>query len=438
MEEQWIVDRAQLRDLLAKDPDCPRQQLAAATGRSLGWVKKWVKRLRGTDPADETVLHRRSSPRQRGSPCQSPQVVERILDIRDHPPANLRRVPGPKAILYYLAKDEALKASGVAIPRSTRTVWAVLCAHGRIARPQRPEHQPLERAGPMAAWEIDFKDVASVPADLEGKQQHVVEIFNVVDTGTSILLESLPREDYNAETAILALVHTLLVHGLPDTITLDRDPRFVTSWGGRDFPSPFIRLLLCLGIEPDVCPPQRPDLKPFVERFHRTQEDECLRVHQPKDLTQTTDSAEAFKWHYNQERPNQALSCGNRPPHEAFPDLPRLPKLPDCIDPDRWLRAIDGKRFKRRVKHNGSVSVDKHEYYVSKKLRGRYAVLQVDAPQQQFVVWLAGRPIKQIKIKGLYGEPLAFADYLALLCQEAVSDWRRWQRQRTQLKRFTN
>jgi len=112
--------------------------------------------------------------------------------------------------------------------------------------------------------------------------------------------------------------------------------------------------------------------------------------------------------------------------------------LPDRIDPDRWLRAIDGKRFKRRVKHNGSVSVDKHEYYVKKQLRGRYVVLQVDASQQQFLVWLDGKPIKPIKVKGLYGEVLGFADYLALLCQEAVSDWRRWQHKRRRLMRSTN
>jgi hypothetical protein len=65
-------------------------------------------------------------------------------------------------------------------------------------------------------------------------------------------------------------------------------------------------------------------------------------------------------------------------------------------------------------------------------------VPQVEASQQQFLVWLDGKLIKAIKVKGLYSEVLDFTDYLALLCQEAVSDWRRWQYKRRRLIRSTN
>jgi len=296
----------------------------------------------------------------------------------------------------------------------------------------------VERPAPLTAWQIDFKDVSTVPADPLGKQQHVVEVFNVVDTGTSLLLDGLPRDDFTAETAIIALTNTLLVHGVPQSVTCDRDPRFVGSWSSRAFPSAFMRYLLSLGITVDVCPPRRPDRNAFVERYHRTYEYECLRIHRPTTLEQTAQVTESFRWHYNAERPNQARSCGNQPPYHAHPVLPRLPPLPDRIDPDGWLRAVHRRRFKRRVQSNGSVSVDKHEYYVKKQLRGRYIVLQVDASQQQFVVWLDGQLIKPIKVKGLYGEVLGFTDYLALLCQEAVSDWRRWQHKRRRLMRSTN
>src|SRR5215210_1162038 len=75
-------------------------------------------------------------------------------------------------------------------------------------------------------------------------------------------------------------------HGLPRTITIDRDPRFVGSPGSRDFPAPFLRFLLCLGIAVTVCPPRRPDKNAFVERYHRTLESECLKVHRPATLEQ--------------------------------------------------------------------------------------------------------------------------------------------------------
>jgi hypothetical protein len=59
----------------------------------------------------------------------------------------------------------------------------------------------MERPAPMTAWQIDFKDASTVPADLDGKQQHVVEILNVVDMGTSIVVAAHAHADFHAQTA---------------------------------------------------------------------------------------------------------------------------------------------------------------------------------------------------------------------------------------------
>ena len=61
-----------------------------------------------------------------------------------------------------------------------------------------------------------------------------------------------------------------------------------------------------VGVEPNVIPPHRPDLNPYVERFHRTLSHECLQVHLPRTREQVTQVTEAFVPHYNDERPNQA------------------------------------------------------------------------------------------------------------------------------------
>lgn len=97
-----------------------------------------------------------------------------------------------------------------------------------------------------------------------GKQQHVLETLNIVDKGTSLLLTATPREDYNAETVITAMVDAFMVNGLPEVITFDRDPRFIGSWTTRDFPSAFMRFLMCLSIRVNICPPRRPDKNAFV------------------------------------------------------------------------------------------------------------------------------------------------------------------------------
>lgn len=437
MEEQWTLDRARLRDLLLENPQYPRTELAARLGRSLSWVYRWIPRLIEADPSDDRLIQRRPCPPQsRTAPKQQPKIIARMLDIRDHPPANLQRVPGPKTIRYFLLQGAKLQADVDLIPRSTRTIWRILRQHGRIPTPSVAQPQPLERADPLQVWQMDFKTVTSVPPDPDGKQQHVVEILNVVDTGTSLLVDSLPRSDYNASTALLALAQVLLLNGRPRQITFDRDPRFIGSWTGQDFPSALVRFLLCLGIRPDVLPPRRPDKNGFVERFHRSLDAECLRIHQPVNLEQTESCTLAFRWHYNTERPNQARSCGNQPPLTAFPNLPSLPAVPDLIDPDRWLSSIHGKLYKRRVDHYGSVLVNNLRYYVGQKLRGRYVLLKVDANSQEFAVLLDGQCCKRLPIKGLYNEWLDFGQYLKFISQEALSEWQKWKHNQRKVRRF--
>jgi hypothetical protein len=46
----------------------------------------------------------------------------------------------------------------------------------------------MERPEPMTHWQIDYKDISSVPADPDGKKQHGTQSFNIVDMGTSIVV----------------------------------------------------------------------------------------------------------------------------------------------------------------------------------------------------------------------------------------------------------
>ncbi len=221
MEAQWLADRTTLRTLLRTHPDWSVRDFAEAIGRSRGWVKKWRKRLHAAPSDDDAALRSRPRRRKHPPPPLHQQVIDRILDIRDHPPGNLQRTPGPKTILYYLARDPALLAQNLRLPRSTRTVWLILRRYGRIAIPGEHRHTPVERPAPMTAWQLDFKDVSSVPADPEGKRQHVVEVLNTVDIGSSILVNAQPRADFTAETTLQALVETFRIHGLPQSVTLD-------------------------------------------------------------------------------------------------------------------------------------------------------------------------------------------------------------------------
>jgi transposase InsO family protein len=241
-------------------------------------------------------------------------VLRRIEQIRLHPPEGLQRIPGPKALLYYLPRDAELQARGCRLPRSTSTVWklltqlGLLTAEPPVAHRQEPLHEPLEEV------QVDFKDVSSVRPDPngEGKRQHVIEVCNFVDAGTSILLSAQVHEDFHAATALEAVIQFLREHGRPKQMSFDRDPRWVGGSSGWDFPSALRRFLLCIQIEPRICPPHQPQKNGHVERYHRSYKEECLNVHWPESLEEVKRVTEEFQQHYNHQRPHQGRACGNQ------------------------------------------------------------------------------------------------------------------------------
>lgn len=263
------------------------------------------------------------------------------------------------------------------------------------------------------------KDVSSVPADPDGKQQHVVETLNISDTGTSILLDAHVRSDFTAETALEALAQTLMKYGRPHQITLDRDVRWVGSPKGSDFPAALVRFGACLGIEIEICAPRHPQQNGFVERYNRTYQEECLVHDRPETLEQASVATSQFIKHYNLERPHQGISCGNRPPLMAFPTLAPLPALPATVDPDSWLEILDGEHLERKVDRYGMVSVDLKRYYISTKLTGKRVALRLDAFGQCMHVLLEGQPFKDVALRGLVGEILSFERFLSHMLRQA-------------------
>lgn len=187
-----------------------------------------------------------------------------------------------------------------------------------------------------------------------------------------------------------------------------------------------MRFWLCLGVKVNICPPHRPDLNCFVERLHRSLGSECLDIHRPSDKGQVNEVTLLYKHHYNTERPHQGVSCNNTPPMVAFPPPPKCP-LPMLINPDKWLYTIDGKRFARKVKANGSVEVARHSYYVGTQHAGKYVAIYVDAAKQEFSVRQHDKELTRLAIKGLYfGRELTFEEYHSLLVEEARVEQRQF------------
>src|SRR5712692_11047358 len=153
MEAVYYAARANLRRLMRLHPQWTHQQDGQAVGMSRGWVKKWKKRLQEAEPEDEQVLHSRSRARTHPPERISQTVIDRMLQMRDEPPEGLRRTPGPKALLYYLPRDEQVQ--GERLPRSSRTIYRILQQAGRIAHRLPHLHEPQERPAPMSHWQLD-------------------------------------------------------------------------------------------------------------------------------------------------------------------------------------------------------------------------------------------------------------------------------------------
>ncbi len=419
MEAVYYAARGNLRRLMRLHPQWTHQQYAQAVGMSRGWVKKWKKRLQKAEPEDEQVLHSHSRARKQPPERISQAVVERIIQMRDEPPEGLRRVPGPKALLYYLPRDEQVQ--GERLPRSSRTIYRILQQAGRIAQRRPYLHEPQERPTPMSHWQLDFKDASTVPAEVDGKRQHVVEVLNVIDEGTSVLVEAQVRADFHAETTVEAVAELFVRQGLPQVVRLDRDVRFVSSPSGSDFPSALVRFCECLGVGVLLCDPHHPQQHGFVERYHRSYQEECLAVEHPGTLGEVT---AAFAQHYNYERPHQGLACGNRPPRVAFPTLPELPAVPDLVDPDRWLQVRDGLHLVRKVRRDGTVRVDLTSYYVSRALAGQHVALHLSAPKHAWLVVQEYQVLKTLPLKGLMGQALRFEAFVQLMIGQARAERR--------------
>jgi hypothetical protein len=175
MEADLVAQRCALFWLSRQHPEWTTAELAATVGRSESWSKKWLARFRHTAIPNVTLFQSCSHTRHTPSPSTPQPVVERILALRDEPPAHLRRVPGPRTILAMLHCDPEALALAMPLPRSSRTIWQVLRRSGRIVADLPHLHQPLVPPAPLEEVQADFTDIGTVPPGPLGKRQHAVE-----------------------------------------------------------------------------------------------------------------------------------------------------------------------------------------------------------------------------------------------------------------------
>ena len=262
-ESERVFERMQLHRLMEQHTDWTNQHFADVLNKSEGWVRKWRYRFLNT-PKHHFKMYLSQSRAPKTIWRETPNEVKAVIEqMRVELSEQYHRKAGPKLILHELRKREDLKDAGYYVPNSERTVAKVLKERGYIEPKYKRNRIPLVLPAPMEEWEMDFGQIRIDEAT-------IFEFFIVVDRGTSRVIYLEGSEGYNAETALEAVARLLLSQGLPKRLRFDRDSRFVGSWTRDSYPSPLLRFMRVVGIEPVVCPPYRPDLKPFVERTIKT------------------------------------------------------------------------------------------------------------------------------------------------------------------------
>jgi transposase InsO family protein len=429
--------RLLLYSLLQQHPEWKQAQLAKATEMSESWVKDWRRRLRPYlhAPFEEVylILQGESCARKTPPARLSFDEIFQITTLREQLPEQLHRVPGPRTIRTYLQKQVHAGEETYRPPASS-TIYRYLRLFEYIVPKQKPHREPMDPVAPLAQWQIDFKEVSSAEAIPEGKQQHRLEIFNVIDQGSSFWLHAEVRSDFTAETVIEALVQAMQRSFVPHKITLDRDPRFVGSPQGSDFRSALLRFSSCLGIEMDVCDPHHPEQNAYVERFHRTLKEECLSVEHPTTQGQTQEALSTFEAFYNHERPHQGRALVDRPPAEKLAQAAPLPAKPTFVDPLAWLRHEPQQVFRCRVDASGSIKLDLKRYYVGKAWRGHLITMHLNAEEAQLVLLADGQLLKVLPVAASSQAPLPFAAYVQQIQEQARAEHRLRSLQERQLR----
>lgn len=287
------------------------------------------------------------------------------------------------------------------------TIGDILKREGLIvARQRRRRPVPVGEivAGahkPNGEWSIDFKGW------FRTRDGERCDPLTVEDTATRYLVETRIVEPTRAGVR-LALQRVFAEAGLPEAIRSDNGSPFgSTGAGGLSSLSVW---WLRLGIEPRYIRPSSPQDNGRHERMHRTLKEDTAC---PPAATLREQQArfDAFRRHYNEERPHEAL--GQTPPARHW--RPSRRQLPRRLD-EPWY---DADHEVRRVRPPGTIKWRGEQVFIGEALAGELVGI-AELESGGHIVRFSGRDL------GVIGPDLRFLRFAPprarLRCAEETQD----------------
>jgi len=288
----------------------PVAEVAATYGLHRAWVYRLLARYRAEG---EGAFEPRSR-RPRSSPTATPQpVVDRVLAVRKHL-AEQGLDAGPHTICWHLAQEQ--------ISLSTATVSRILTRHGAVvpnpAKRPKSSYRRFEADLPNQTWQSDFTHWQLA----DGRD---VEILNWLDDHSRYLLGCTAHRPVTGPVVLAAFRAVAAAHGLPASMLTDNGlvytTRFAGGRRGRATRNGFETELARLGVQQKNSSPNHPQTCGKIERFHQTLKKWLAKQSRARTLPELQAQLDAFRAHYNQQRPHRALD--RRTPAAAYTARPK-------------------------------------------------------------------------------------------------------------------
>lgn len=304
---------------------------------------EWRRRKRSGEP--EWFMDRSHAP-LRCRQTTDDAIAEKVIAAR-------RRFPylGPRKLVALLDRQ----APEIDWPAAS-TIGAILKRAGLVS-PVKRRRRPLDQRRPCTPvtepndeWSVDFKGW------FRTRDQQRIDPLTMADSHSRFLIE-LKIVTPTTEGVRPCFEQAFHEYGLPLAIRCDNGPPFGSRGAGG-----LTRLSAWwtkLGVAPHFIRPASPQENGRHERMHRTLKAQTS-VPTAADAGEQQARFDAFREHYNRERPHEAL--GQRPPAEAYRHSQRA--MPDR-EHDPWY---DANHQVRRVRSNGEIKWNSELIFVSEAL----------------------------------------------------------------------
>jgi transposase InsO family protein len=337
---------------------------------------EWRKRKLSGDP--EWFRDRYHAPLQCAQTTAA-AIAEKIIAAR-------HRFPylGPRKLLAVLDRE----APEIDWPAAS-TIGTILKRAGLIS-PTKRRRRPLDQRRPCTPvtgandeWSVDFKGW------FRTLDQRRIDPFTMADSHSRFLIE-LKIVAPTIEGVRPCFERAFREHGLPLAIRCDNGSPFGSRGAGG-----LTRLSawwMKLGIVPHFIRPASPQENGRHERMHRTLKAQTSTPPAGSAGEQQT-RFDAFRDHYNKERPHEAL--GQRPPAEAYARSQRT--MPDG-ERDPWY---DADHQTRRVRSNGEIKWNGEFIFIGEALVDQLVGL-AELESGDYVVRFCDLDIGLIDRRGLF------------------------------------